>query len=207
VPLAFTDEGDWLAALGGAAVLVEDFESSPVGPLPAGSTDIGLFDIALNAEDGSALTEIMDPGFVNGSRDFRGSVYDDVASGPTRIAFNFAAPLRGIAGDFFDATSADRLTVTINGVVFNVADHLGVPGNGFLGFVDEDTFTEIAFGTENAAVQPNEAFNLDDVRIVQQVSTVPEPSALALVAAAMALLGWRRVLASIARVRRTATRR
>jgi hypothetical protein len=190
-PLAFTNEADWLAALGGSAVVTEDFESSPIGPLPLGSTDIGLFDVSLNAVDTNGLTEILDPGFVNGTRDLRGSVYDDLANGPTQIAFIFDAAVRGVAGDFFDATSADRLTITLSGVTFNVSDHLGVPGNGFLGFVDNDPFTQIIFGTQNAAVQPNEAFNIDNVRI-SPASTVPEPPPMALLAAGIMILGWKR---------------
>lgn len=48
-PSVYTNEADWLAAIGRATVQTEDFESSPLGLLPPGYTDIGLFEIYHNA--------------------------------------------------------------------------------------------------------------------------------------------------------------
>ena len=49
-------------------MVVEDFESSPLGELNAGANDVGMFDVFLDAADTDGTSRVADFGLVNGSR-------------------------------------------------------------------------------------------------------------------------------------------
>ncbi|MCZ6830755.1 MAG: hypothetical protein O7F73_14440, partial [Gammaproteobacteria bacterium] len=59
-PVVYKNQADWLAALGSASVQTEDFESSPVGDLAVGTTDIGLFNITIDPNNSLGNNGIRD---------------------------------------------------------------------------------------------------------------------------------------------------
>lgn len=161
----FTNSADFDAASG--LVVIEDFESSALGQLPAGSSDIGLFDIFLGTEDSDDTTRIVDSGLVNGSREFQGDLDND--SNAT-IRFDFDQDVFGFGADFNEALSGDRLTLEINNTIYQLSDFLPGTGTGFFGVITEDSFDSVTFGRENPSVS-GKFFAIDDVRL----SSVPEP--------------------------------
>lgn len=177
VPIVYTSEASWLTALGGAAVTTEDFSSSPSGVLAAGTTDLGLFDVTItsNAEGQiGVFSEIL-----NGDIDADSTL--------SMVFSNFdVTPLIGFAGDWGSTTTGDLLTITINGTTIQFDNFLAGSGDGFLGFIDTDSFTSLTFGTEGTTTF-GEFFTLDNVQVA--TSSVPEPGILALLT--IGLLGIR----------------
>jgi len=172
----YTNEAAWLAATSGS-ITVEDFESSPLGLLAPGTTNIGSFDISI-ANNADNVVAIADGGSVNGSREFQGFV---ASTSNLSIDFsNFSAsPLYAFAGEWFSTTTGNLLTMNINGTTIKFDDYLSGVGSGFLGFVDTNAFTNINFGTEGTT-SFGEFFSLDDAQFAG--ASVPEASSLYLLA-------------------------
>ena len=161
----FTDSADFDAAAG--MVLVEDFESSALGQLSAGSNDVGAFNIFLNTEDTDGTTRIVNPGLINGSTEFQGDLDD---GNNTELRFDFDQPVFGFGADFGAALTSDFLTLTINGELYELDDFLTSEGNGFFGVVSDQSFESVSFGRENPSPS-GKFFSIDNVWI----ANVPEP--------------------------------
>ena len=172
----YTNEAAWLAATSGT-VFSENFESSPLGLLAVGTTDIGSFDITITSNAEQQI-EIADAGSINGSRQFNGDVDADSTLSVDFSNFS-ASPLYAFAGEWNSTTSGDRLTVDINGQVIQFDNYLGVIGSGFLGFTDTDGFTNLTFGTEGTTTF-GEYFSLDNVQFAS--ASVPDASSIFLLA-------------------------
>ena len=172
----YTNEAAWLAATSGS-ITVENFESSPLGLLASGTTNIGSFDISI-ANNADNAVAIANGGSVNGTREFQGFV---ASTSNLSIDFlNFSSsPLYAFAGEWFSTTTGNLLTMNINGTIIKFSDYLSGVGTGFLGFVDTNAFTNINFGTEGTT-SFGEFFSLDDAQFA--AANVPEASSLYLLA-------------------------
>ncbi len=199
-PIVYTTEASWLAALGAATVNTENFESSPLGNLAAGTTDIGLFNITIN--QAGTFTMIANGGAVNGTREYQGRLCDGDpgCDDATAMSFGFDAPLVGFAGDWGSTTTGDLLTMLwVNGATIKFSDYLPNPGTGFLGVVDNAGFSTITLGLENQAGFFAEVFQLDNARLASG-SAIPEPATLALLGLGLAGLGFSRRRKGVGRV-------
>ncbi len=170
IPTVYTDETAWEAAVAGYAVLAEDFSTTPRGVLAPGVTDVGLFDIYIDANKGGVNK-------VENER-FEGYIDESGESGATVIRFDFDQPLIGFAGRWITWDSRDVLTMNVNGTEIRFDAYPIDPGDGFLGVIDVAVaFIEITFGDADAKRSiSGEDFTLDNVRL----ATVPEPGTLIL---------------------------
>lgn len=170
VPIVFTDLAAWQAAVAAVPMSntrIEDFESATVGPLVPGTNDIGRFNVTIDNNDEGDV-RIRNSGSVNGTREFRGDLDND---GTMMLQFSFPI-LFGFAGDWDSTTSGDSLTMTINGDEIRFEDFLSGDGDGFLGVIDLDGFSQIDFG-RLSETSVGEAFSLDNARLAR----VPETGA------------------------------
>lgn len=170
-----------LALTGGFSI--ETFNATPLQTIPAGTTDLGLVDVTITANDGGAPA-IIEPGPVNGSRGYAGDV--DLDSTAFNL-FTFPGPVNGAGADFTSTLTGDLLTLTVNGNTFLFRDHFTAPGNGFFGIISGTPFTSFSFGAENLTAN-GEGFNMDDLTFGTVLSVAaPEPGSLAM--AMLPLLG------------------
>ena len=178
----FTDSGAFDSAAG--LVVVEDFESSALGELSAGSNDIGRFDIFLDSVDTDGTTRIVDTGLVDGSREFQG----DLDNGHNQLLrFDFDQAVFGFGADFNAALTGDLLTLEINNSVFLLSDILGGNGTGFFGIISDESFDSVTFGRENPT-DSGKFFSIDNVRF----SGVPEPGSCLILGSLALVVGSRR---------------
>jgi hypothetical protein len=164
----FTDQAAWHYAVLGLAgppcISMDDFSGTNI-PLVAGTTDIGLFDVTINALGSNAL------GQLNG--EFVGEVYDPNGN-PTVLNFhNFDnAPIIAVAGDWTSTNTGAYLTVTINGQTIKFSDYLGY--QGFLGFIDvTNGINTLIFGIEGGTGIVNEVWWVDNVRAAGRCPACP----------------------------------
>src|SRR5690349_16336252 len=76
----FTDRAAWEAAAAG--FVTEDFEAVPEGVLPANViTDLGLVDFTYTGTARPSTPSINESGFVNGSRELSGHIFEAAAGG------------------------------------------------------------------------------------------------------------------------------
>ena len=180
--MVFTDRGAWEAAVGGSFV-TEDFNALASAGMSLGTNSVGRIDVEVGGTDpgnnaiGGAFT-------VNGTQsitlesDTNGSDLQDVS-----IDFSADAPVIGFGADWVSTTNSGGLTVIIDGMTVEFADHL-VSGDGFLGFVSDTAFSSAVFGQVNQAT--NEIFGLDDLSISSSAA-VSEPAVASLLG--LGLLG------------------
>lgn len=159
--VAFTDETSWSNNL--SNITTEDFEDNTLV---------------------SGLSIVSSVGSIaNG-------LWNDVLNGSDTTTFSFTTAVNAIGG-FWDLTPGGAGTgiafETVSGNTFSVE----VPDNysgQFWGLKSDDAFTSITLkeGTQGGS---KETFNLDNFKFAQ-VSAVPEPASIALMAGGLGLVGF-----------------
>jgi hypothetical protein len=162
----YKDKKLWQArveALAGPPCTSKDDFSGDDIPLAPGITDVGLFNVTVDAlpVGGTELGQI--------GGQFVGWI---ASTGPTVLVFNGFdnAPVVAVAAYWLSTTNANKLKLDVcpggaNGChPVNFSAELGNPpgGDGFLGFVDEaHGITSMRFNTENPTSHEGELFYLD----------------------------------------------
>lgn len=162
----FTNRAEYIGTAD--SVVVEDFESSPLGLLSAGTNDIGSFNVFLGAADTDETTGIVDFGLVDSSREFQADLDNDHNQ---ELRFDFDQPVFGFGADFGATLTSDLLTLEINNTTYNLDDFFTRGGTGFFGVISEQSFSSVIFGRENPT-SSGEFFSIDNVVL----ATIPEPS-------------------------------
>lgn len=187
--IVFTSRVHWATAVGNG-VITEDFETSPLGLLPIGTTQLGM--IAFTTDDsGPIAPRIEQPGQVNGTRDLFGRV-DNRTFGGTFHTISFPFDAIAFGADFDSTTTGDGLEVTVGAAMIRFSDHLSGPGDGFLGVISDAPFDSITF--RPVGLPLGEGFSVDNLSF----RAVPEPSS-AILAVIAAAIGGRRITRQIAR--------
>ena len=142
IPMGYTTEASWLAALGSVTLSTEDFEATALGSLTApGTTDVGLFSVTLNAVGDAGTNEVTNESATGMSG--RHLNLDIDGDNNTQVDFSSfdVGGVIGFAGTWASTTTGDLLTLTVNGTTLNFDDFLSGSGNGFFGIVDSMPFT------------------------------------------------------------------
>jgi hypothetical protein len=176
--LSYTSRSLWQAAAGPS--FTETFSTAPLSVLsPGATTTAGTVTVQLTGTANES-NRFVDPGQVNGSRDFHGFIDNGAATIVRLITFTFPQPVLAWGADFVSADTGDRLVATSNGSSYHFAALCGSPGNCFLGSVETTPFNQLTFSTE-VFTSFGEAFNMDNL----SYATVPEPSTIAMLVSAM----------------------
>lgn len=179
----YTNRTAWQSAL--ATFQTETFNSLAVtSPLAPNVTHtLGQVQFSYNGAPNGGYPGVSDTlSNVNGTRRFAGDIWDSAAGGgvtsPGPEQFTFPSPVTAFGADFAGATNADRLTVTVSGVTFQLDQYLA-NGTGFFGVVSNTAFDKILLNTENASSGAvDEAFGMDNLSF--GTAPVPEPASLTL---------------------------
>lgn len=176
--MVFTDRASWEAALGGAAVFTEDFNSLSPQVIADGDTlDTGLIQIrrdgSLNGGDG--LLEI-EPGGNFGNLD--GTTFLSGETGVTpheRVDLGFSGQsIFAFGADWFSPFSGDGIGLEVGDNLI-LLDSISGFDAGFVGFVSTDLFESISIVGTPDDVSFQELWSADNFSFA-----VPAPGAAAL---------------------------
>jgi hypothetical protein len=175
----YTDQSAWLAALNGADVTLETFNSiSPFEFADGQTLDTGLVQItrdgSANGADG-ALTISAGGGFddLDGTNYLRG---ETGATPHERVEIGFnGQSVFAFGADWFSPFSGDGIALDVGGQII-LLDQISGFGQGFVGIIsDSDTFSSISIVGNPDAVTFQELWSADNL-----VYAVPAPGAMAL---------------------------
>jgi len=167
VPIVYTDESSYLAAIASFDSVSEGFETAGWVACTSGCTAVTNNGLTWTASDSIRANQFT----------FRSGAYGvfDSLGDPDAITVTNAVDTLVAAGGWFTApASAPRVDFMIDATTVGSID-LGFPGFGFLGVVDTSGFSSIVFGA------PTGHFIADDFTFARaELVAVPEPGTLAL---------------------------
>lgn len=169
----FTNRSAWEAAVGSFST--ETFETAPVGALPVGTTQLGTvsFTYPGPAHSSAQIEDRATGNLLSGIVGIDGSPFFGDLPAYNDITFQWAATAFG--ADWFSASSAGQLVLTINGATVNLPTYLPGEGNGFFGFISDTAFTTLRITPLTTNVgNPGEIYEIDNVSFNL---AVPEPGA------------------------------
>ena len=155
----YTSRNNWQTDI--ETFATEPFTLTTLGPSLAGINNYGFFTATLDAND-SGYTGIVEPGAVNGTREFQARISTDAPNDPSLIDVNLAGPVLGIGADFVGTTDGDSLTITIGSETVQFDQHLPGNGDGFLGVISTTLFSSLKLATE-VPTFTGEAFAVDNI--------------------------------------------
>lgn len=138
----FTDRASWEAAIGGAPITVEDFNSTTTQPIADGQTlDTGLLQIrrdgSPNAADGDLA---ISPGTLFGNFDGTNHLDGETGIEPhERVDFGFnGSAVFAFGADWVSPFSGDGIGLEVNGELFLI-DTIAGFDSGFFGVVSSSS--------------------------------------------------------------------
>jgi hypothetical protein len=173
--ITFTNRASWEAAVG--IFFTEDFNAIAAQLLPIGATAVGPFVITLTGTIND--TTGIGPGlYGNPTNQFIGFIENDPGFNEvSQIKFDFfPVPMYAWGADFLSTASGDILVATSNGSIYDFSS-LVVSGNGFLGSIEDASFSSITFTTKTFTTI-GEYWEMDNL----SYSPIPEPASLILLA-------------------------
>ena len=178
----FTDRASWEAAIGGAPITVEDFNSTAPQPIADGATlDTGLLQVT---RDGSANGADGDLAITAGGGfgDIDGTNYLDGETGISpheTVNFGFnGQSVFAFGADFASPFSGDGINIRFGGELFSL-DVIGF-GTGFFGLVAGSGATsDVAIVGDPGDITFQELWQADNVSYA-----VPAPGAMGLLGVA-----------------------
>jgi len=184
VILVYTDRTAWQTAVG--SYLTETFESVALGPLPAGTSTLGLL---------TFYADVADPLFLyiavewNGTQTLTSDIWQPQYGGGTTQTgleqFTFGSPITAWGADFYDASTGALLIIGIGPTDLNLVTYLPYPGTGFFGVIAPGGFTVVSLRA-NGGNAVDEWFGMDNVSFSSAGGAIPEPGTAALVVLGLA---------------------
>lgn len=155
----FTDRTAWEAALGGAA-LTEDGFDTPIAQAASIAFDSGVISAGIGGAPGSHDNSVGGGVYLNRIDS------EDPFNGFESITWTFPSPVFAFGADWIEVAGGEVLTVTadFDGTgpeTVNFGTELG--NTGFLGFVGLADFTAITFGTAFPDPEFTEGFSVDNL--------------------------------------------
>jgi hypothetical protein len=185
VILVYTDRTAWQTAVG--TYQTETFESVAPGPLPAGTSTLGLLTFYADVADASFLHIAVE---WNGTQTLTSDIWKPANGGGTTQTgleqFIFGSPITAWGADFYGASTGALLIIGIGQMDLNLVTYLPNPGTGFFGVITTGGFTVVSLRA-NGGDAVDEWFGMDNVSFSSISGAVPEPGTAALVVLGLAV--------------------
>lgn len=200
VPVTYTNEANFLAAIGGAADVVEDFNSFLSDQsFRNTSFDVGPFTLSSSGSNQNAGTQnqvdttpFSFGNFSNVNGTTHAHFFITTLSGGTTASIQFDSPLTAFGATFKELANDTNITFTTQSGAKTLTPGIGL-GVGFFGFVLDpgETLTSLTFVRGGGG---GDGFGMDDVLLA--TTAVPEPGVLGLVLLGLAGARVRRPVAA-----------
>ncbi len=189
--VVYTDRALWEAQLG--TINHEDFNGFSTGNLGT-NRDFGPFNLRFSGNIGGPTGNSIDPGVADETPpdlDIDDSVFwhghvDTFLFKTVFPRIEFDLPVFAFGADWTSTTNEALLTLIANETTVEFDNHMPASGDGFLGIIDSNPFTEVFINNEKNGGAEIEVFGADNFSFSHEMSVVPEPSTLVMLLMAVA---------------------
>ena len=190
--MIFTDRASWAAAVGGAPIATEDFNSIATGGIAGGATlDTGIIQITRDGSPNGADGDLaISPGTTFGDIDGTNFLDGETGEDPhERVEFGFnGQSIFAFGADFSSPFSGDGIGIQVNNDDIFLVDTISGFDTGFFGIVaSSGTFSDVAIVGNPADDVFQELWQADNVSYA-----VPTPGSAGLLACAGLIAARRR---------------